>query len=286
MFALREALLALVRHPVSTLATLVTALVSFTLLMLVGLLLWNLEKVVGSLEREVEIAVFLKPGADGAAFFQKVSRWPEVASVRYIPKDQALKALEADFPYLEGAAGYVENPLPDTLVIRPKAADQVAMLAQRLLGEAVVDRVDYGGRLTLELLRLARGVRLGAVGLILLLILNTFFSVMGTIRLSIENRRQELAIMQLVGATRGTVLLPFLVEGVLLTLSAALLAFGLALFAYRYLIGQVRALYPFLPALTLDELKLAASWLFLRAFCLGFCGSWLASRAQLKEVEA
>ena len=286
MFALREALLALVRHPVSTLATLVTALVSFTLLMLVGLLLWNLEKVVGSLEREVEIAVFLKPGADGAAFFQKVSRWPEVASVRYIPKDQALKTLEADFPYLKGAAGYVENPLPDTLVVRPKAADQVAELAQRLLGEAAVDRVDYGGRLTLELLRLARGVRLGAVGLILLLILNTFFSVMGTIRLSIENRRQELAIMQLVGATRGTVLLPFLIEGVLLTLSAALLAFGLALFAYRYLIAQVRALYPFLPALTLDELKLAAAGLFLLAFFLGFFGAWLASRAQLKEVEA
>ena len=109
---------------------------------------------------------------------------------------------------------------------------------------------------------------------------------MGTVRLSIENRRQELAIMQLVGATRGTVLLPFLVEGVLLTLSAALLAFGLALFAYRYLIAQVRALYPFLPALTLDELKLAAAGLFLLAFFLGFFGAWLASRAQLKEVEA
>jgi cell division transport system permease protein len=286
VFALREALLALVRHPVSTLATLVTALVSFTLLTLVGLLLWNLEKVVGSLEREVEIAVFLKPGENGAALFQEVSRWPEVASVRYIPRDQALKTLEADFPYLKGAAGYVENPLPDTLVVRPKAADQVAELAQRLLGKPVVDRVDYGGRLTLELLRLARGVRLGAVGLILLLILNTFFSVMGTIRLSIENRRQELAIMQLVGATRGTVLLPFLFEGVLLTLSAALLAFGLALFAYRYLVAQVRALYPFIPALTLEELKLAAAGLFVLAFFLGFIGAWLSSRAQLKEVEA
>lgn len=284
MFALREALLALVRHPVSTLATLVTALVSFTLLMLVGLLLWNLEKVVGSLEREVEIAVFLKPGADGAAFFQKVSRWPEVASVRYIPKDQALKALEADFPYLKGAAGYVENPLPDTLVVRPKAARQVAELAQRLLGEAAVDRVDYGGRLTLELLRLARGVRLGAVGLILLLILNTFFSVMGTIRLSIESRRDELEVMQLVGATRGMILLPFVFEGFLLTTGAAVLAAAVAIPVYRYLSGELVRFYPFVPVLGPDDLLLSVEGLFLLALALGAVGGWLSSRARLREA--
>ena len=282
--ALREAVIAILRHPVSSLATLTTATVSFTLLLLAALSLWNLDRIVGAAERELTVAVFLKPEADLHALAQRVQRWPEVYRVEAIPKDEALKRLSEEQPWVAEVAELLENPLPDTLLVTPQSADQMSPLAQKLAALPGVDQVEYGGRITMELLRVAQGVRIGAVALVLMLILNTFFSVMGTIRLSIESRRDELEIMQLVGATRGMILFPFIMEGLLLTIGAALIAAAIALPVYRYLAGELQRFYPFLPVLTPNDLLLASEGLFLLAFVLGSVGGWLSSRAHLKET--
>jgi len=284
MHALREAVLAILRHPVSSLATLTTATVSFTLLMLSALFLWNLDKVVGTAEEELVIAVFLKEGVDLEKVTLELTRWPEVAEVKVIPKEEALKELSAEQPWVAEVAALLENPLPDTLLVYPKRPELLKPLAERLERAPWADEVNYGGRVTLELLRLAQGVRIGAVALVLMLILNTFFSVMGTIRLSIESRRDELEVMQLVGATRGTILLPFIVEGFLLTTAAALIAVAVAIPVYRQIVAWVVRFYPFVPTLTPEELLLASEGLFLLAFVLGSVGGWLSSRAYLKEA--
>jgi len=281
---LREAVLAIFRHPVSSLATLTTAAVSFTLLMLAALSLWNLDRVVGAAEGELTVAVFLKPDASLNEIAKTVRAWPEVRRVEAIPKEEALKRLSEEQPWVAEVARLLENPLPDTLLVTPKDPKGMAQLAAKLAAVPGVDEVEYGGKLTLELLRVAEGVRIGAVGLVLMLILNTFFSVMGTIRLSIESRRDELEIMQLVGATRGMILLPFIWEGFLLTTAAALIAVAVAVPVYRRIAGELQRFYPFLPVLTQDDLLLAAEGLFLLAFFLGTVGAWLSSRAQLKEA--
>ncbi len=284
MYALREALLAIVRHPVSSLATLTTAAVSFTLLLLSGFFLWNLDRVVGAAERELLIAVFLEPGADPEASARRVRNLGEVAAVRVIPKEEAMAELARDQPWVAEVAKLVENPLPDTLLVTPESAEAVAGLVERLGTVPGVAGVEYGGRLTLELVRLARGIRIGALALVFMLILNTFFSVMGTIRLSIESRKDELEVMQLVGATRGMILLPFVFEGFLLTLGAAVLAAAVAIPVYRYLSGELVRFYPFVPTLGPADLLLATEGLFLLAFLLGAVGGWLSSRARLREA--
>jgi len=282
--ALREAVIAIFRHPVSSLATLTTATVSFTLLLLAALSLWNLDRVVSAAERELTMAVFLKPEADLEAVLARIRGWPEVAGVRAIPKDEALKQLMKEQPWVAEAAKLLDNPLPDTLLVTPRSPGEMALLADRIAALPEVDQVEYGGQMTFELLRIAQGVRIGAVVLVLMLIMNTFFSVMGTIRLSIESRRDELEIMQLVGATRGMILLPFVVEGLLLTTAAALIATAVALPVYRYLAGEVQRFYPFIPVLGPEDLLLASEGLFLLAFLLGTVGGWLSSRAQLREA--
>ncbi len=285
MYAFREAVLALFRHPVSSLATLTTATVSFTLLFIAGMALWNLDRAIGAAEGELEVAAFLAPGTITSVLLDEVRGWPEVAEVRLIDKTQALKTLIEAYPYLREASELVANPLPDTLILRLKNPQAVSEVARRLANLAGVDDVEYGGAFTLKLLQISRTVRSGAIALILLLILNTFFSVMGTIRLSIENRRDELEVMQLVGATRGMVLAPFVLEGLLLTLVAALVSLAVGILAYRYLSQNLQALFPFLPILGPSDLLIAAEALLALAAFLGVVGGWLSSRAHLKEVE-
>lgn len=287
MYALAQALRAIRRHPTSALATLTTATVSFSLLFLVGLLLWNLDRIVSSLESEVEIVAYLKDGADAEAVARLVRTWPEVESVQVIPKDEALAMLQLDYPYLAEAEDLIDNPLPDTLRVRlidPALTRQVA----RKLGDLEdigPGNVEYGGEVTERLVRLLAGLRLGADLLILLLIVDTFFSVMGTIRLSIENRREELRVMLLVGATRGFVQKPFLMEGLLLTLVAALVALALGNLAYRFVAETLQSLMPFLPVLSPEDLLRASLGLLALALFLGFFGAWLSVRTYLRDTE-
>jgi len=283
VYATREALRQILRHPTASLATFFTALVSFSLLYFLGLLLWNLERVVQSLERELEVAAFLQRGADVEALLTEVQAWPEVREVRLQSKVEALAQLVLDYPYLAEAKNLVENPLPDTLRLRLEAPGAVRAVAERLKRLPGVEGVEYGGELTERLVQVLSGSRLAMVLLVGLLLLNTFFSVMGSIRLSVESRKEALAIMLLVGATRRFIQAPFVLEGTLLTLSAGLLAVLAGGGLYLALSQALQALLPFLPVLGPRDLLQTGILVLWLAVLLGASGAYMASRAYLRE---
>ena len=285
MYAVAQALRSLRQHLTSTLATFFTALVSFSLLFLLGLILWNLDRVVASLERELEVAAFLKPDAQATAILNEIKTWPEVSEAKLQTKEEALATLQLDYPYLAQAREFIQNPLPDTIRLRLSNPQEVREIGRRVARIEGVESVEYGGTLTEQLVRVLAGLRIAVNILIVLLLLDTLFSVMGTIRLSIENRREELRVMQLVGATRRFIQGPFVVEGTLLTLAAGLVALGLGVLSYRFLAQALQDLLPFVPVLAEDDLLRAALAMLTLAVLLGATGAYLASRANLQEAD-
>ncbi len=285
MYALSQALRSLRQHPTSTLATFFTALVSFSLLFLLGLVLWNLDRVVASLERELEVAAFLKPDAQATAILNAIKAWPEVSEATLQTKEEALATLQLDYPYLAQAREFIQNPLPNTIRLKLSDPQQVREVGRRVARIEGVESVEYGGALTEQLVRVLAGLRIAVNILIVLLLLDTLFSVMGTIRLSIENRREELRVMQLVGATRRFIQGPFVAEGTLLTLAAGLVALGLGILSYRFLSEALQNLLPFIPVLAEGDLFRAALAMLVLAVLLGATGAYLASRANLREAD-
>jgi len=285
VYALSQALRSLRQHLTSTLATFFTALVSFSLLFLLGLVLWNLDRVVASLERELEVAAFLKPDAQATAILNEIKTWPEVSEAKLQTKEEALATLQLDYPYLAQAREFIQNPLPDTIRLKLTDPQEVREVGRRVGRIEGVEDVEYGGALTEQLVRVLAGLRIAVNILIVLLLLDTLFSVMGTIRLSIENRREELRVMQLVGATRRFIQGPFVVEGTLLTLAAGLVALGLGVLSYRFLAEAMQNLLPFVPVLAGNDLVRAALAMLVLAVLLGATGAYLASRANLREAD-
>jgi cell division transport system permease protein len=285
VYALSQALRSLRQHPTSTLATFFTALVSFSLLFLLGLVLWNLDRVVASLERELEVAAFLKPDAQATAILNAIKAWPEVSEATLQTKEEALATLQLDYPYLAQAREFIQNPLPNTIRLKLSDPQQVREVGRRVARIEGVESVEYGGALTEQLVRVLAGLRIAVNILIVLLLLDTLFSVMGTIRLSIENRREELRVMQLVGATRRFIQGPFVAEGTLLTLAAGLVALGLGILSYRFLSEALQNLLPFIPVLAEGDLFRAALAMLVLAVLLGATGAYLASRANLREAD-
>ena len=106
--------------------------------------------------------------------------------------------------------------------------------------------------------------------------------IVNTIRLTVAARRQEIEIMTLVGATRGFIRWPFLIEGALQGAAAALVTTVLLGAGYVFLVTRVSASLPFLPMLpaaTILPIALAVVWAL--GIAVGVCGSEIGLRRYL-----
>ena len=155
---------------------------------------------------------------------------PDVKSIEFVSKDEALKEMEERFPELAG--NLARNPLPAAYKVIPNDAETVKTIAGTLdPAPPGVEKVTYGEKKAERVLQVATiiGV-IFLVGSVILLIASTIL-IANTIRLSIFSRRREIEVMKLVGATNWFVRGPFMLEGILCGLAGSVLAVILLLMA-------------------------------------------------------
>jgi cell division transport system permease protein len=192
----------------------------------------NVGRLISSWAEENRISVYMADGAPESqrlAIEQKLSGHPSVKSAAFVTKDDALVRFRKDFPDLADlAVGFDANPLPASfeVMLKKEAADPQAVeaIAKEFSALAGVEGVRYDlawvrrVRRLLELLGLA-GAALGAI-----LLTAAVITISGVIRLNVMARRDEIEILRLVGATRGFIRGPFLVEGAFQGIVAAVVA--------------------------------------------------------------
>lgn len=155
-----------------------------------------------------------------------------VAEVRYYTKKESLEQYRKD---LKGQAGILdelpENPLPAYFVVTLKtdlqSPERVAEIAGQIRPWEEVEEVAYGEEWIGAVAGFIRLFRLGGLVLGGLLLLAILFIVFNTIRLALFARRDEIEIMQLVGATALFIKIPFLIEGAMQTLASCVVALAL-----------------------------------------------------------
>lgn len=184
----------------------------------------NLQRVVGRWSEAAEMSVFLKEDVTKEqlqALDAAVAQSGLAVDRKHMTKQDAVARFREDFPDLAGAADRLErNPFPASLEVRlaPGARDQAAnvdALASRLTAMPGVADVRYDRR---WLSRLGSAVRfLRTVGLVIvaLLAIAAALTVANVVRLAAYARRDEIEIMQLVGAPFAFIRGPFIAEGIL-----------------------------------------------------------------------
>ena len=285
--ALAHALRRLVAQP---LGTLLSALVVGIALSLPGggyLLLDN----VGSLARGVsgtpEISLFLAMDAGAAeiaAIEQRLKGENELASYRFVPRDEGLRQLEAA-GLGDVLGGLKANPLPDAFVLAPRREDPALFerMAERMrtwpkvahvqLDSAWVERLH-------ALLALGRSAVLMLAGLLgFALVVVTF----NTIRLQILTQRQEIAVSRLLGATDPFIRRPFYWFGSLQGALGGLVALGTMALGVEALAAPVARLaetYGAVFALSGPDLEASLAIVAFAAF-LGWLGAAISVRRHL-----
>jgi cell division transport system permease protein len=155
---------------------------------------------------------------------------PDVKSIEFVSKEEALAEMEERFPELAG--NLARNPLPAAYKVIPNDAETVKTIAGTLdPAPQGVEKVTYGEKKAERVLQVATIIgAIFLVGSVILLIASTIL-IANTIRLSIFSRRREIEVMKLVGATNWFVRAPFMLEGILCGLAGSILAVVLLLMA-------------------------------------------------------
>jgi len=149
----------------------------------------------------------------------------DVSSVDFVTKDEAMRRAKDLFKESPGVMeNLTGNPFPASLEAKLKNPERMNAVGATVKGEAGVDKVKTGGETARRAITFIKWmtVVLFAVGIGILVAATVLVS--NTIRLSIYSRRREIEVMKLVGASNSFVRMPFMLEGFLCGVFAALLA--------------------------------------------------------------
>ncbi len=282
------------QQPFATLLTVIVIGVALALPACLHVLVQNVRTASGGWNNALDISVYMKPGAtldQAKRAAERIGQRRDVGDVTIIDSDEALAEFRRGSGFGEALEALKDNPLPHALVVRPDAGfrdpDQVQQLTTELRKVDDVDIVqldtEWVSRFNAILDVIRRGVFLAA-GLFALGIL---VIVGNTIRLDIENRRDEIEVTKLVGGSDAFVRRPFLYNGVWYGLAGGLTAgiiVAVAVGALDSPVQRIAGLYG--SSFTLQGVGIPG-WLALLAggAVLGWLGSFIVATRELREIE-
>lgn len=247
------------------------------------LIFLNLRGPVHAMAERLEISAFLRDGLTEAELdyiYTRLKSEPGIRRVDYISKEQALEIFKKEMKGQEALLdGLGENPLPASfeLLVDPRyaAKDRISALANKISSLPGIEDVSYGREGAGFIAALFDMITYGGVAVVILLGVAVVFIISNSIRLALYSRSQEIELMQWIGATRGFIQGPFLVEGMLMAMIGAALAMGILAAMFYSL--PVEAM-PFLSGPTrLDFLPLpVVGYIILGSGLLGLCGGLIS----------
>ncbi|MCW3172685.1 permease-like cell division protein FtsX [Shewanella subflava] len=282
------------RNPVSSIMTMAVLGVSLSLPAALQVLVKNAENITQSWNSAAEISLFINEGRSEQSIQSLISRiksFREVDSVEYISREQALEEFQRLSGFGEALSYLDENPLPAVVSVTPSLKYSSPTGARELLRKLEREPEVSFGRLDIEWLeRLQALVRLlekTVLAIAALLVLAVVLVIGNTIRLAIMNRRTEIEIMKLVGATEAFIQRPFLYTGIWYGVIGGLLAWLIINLLVWYLDGALADLMGLYGSqLSIESLTFAElGELVLLASFLGWLGSYLSVRQHLRKIE-
>ncbi len=252
----------------------------------------NLQQLTAGLEASNKISLFLREEISEAhanKYADDIRKNPDVQDVKVITKKQAMAEFKGFSGFGDAIDVLEKNPLPIVIEVLPKDSlvDKQALtkLFENFKKSTEVDFAQMDMAWVERLQSIVSTARLGAILLAILLGLAVFFIAGNTIRLEIHNRRQEIIIAKLVGATNSFIQRPFLYTGFWIGFLSGVAGWFIAtliMLILRQSVENLSGLYSGAFHLMffsyLETLILLAASTLLAVF-----GSWLVLHIQIKQ---
>ncbi len=271
--------------------------VTITLIIIgvIGLMAVSIQDMTYQVENSLTIHVKMEREAEQADIdntLEKLNAIDHVAAVTYSSKEEEMDKLIASFgedgaifdsPEYRGEG----NPLGDAFVVEADDAAYLDEIAEKIMDLPMVNKVNYGGESTMQLVNSLATVRNFGSIVILGLTITALFMISNTIKITIASRSNEIAIMRMVGASNWYIRIPFMVEGMLIGLLGSIVPLIVLYFGYTYLYNLTSSGQSF----ALNLIQLRAPFPFILQFggilvllgcSVGLVGSFMSVRKFLK----
>ncbi len=228
-------------HGLMSFATVTITMACLIIMGSFGLLVVNINEMIADLESENEVVAFIDENLteeEARAIESLIEAVPNVADAQFMSRAEAMENFQEDYdPELFDSL--------DESVFRHRYIIQLTDISLMSQTEADLENVDGVAKVNAHL-DYAQGfitarniVSIVSLALIIILIVVSFFIMTNTIKLATFTRREEIAIMRMVGASNGFIRCPFIVEGLVLGILGGLLAFIIEWGLYSLLLNRV-----------------------------------------------
>jgi cell division transport system permease protein len=282
------------RTPFTSVMTVLVLGISLTLPATLHLFVKNAKSISQQWDSASEISLFLKLSVNDKTaknLVQRISLYPEVAEVKYISAENALKEFKELSGFGEALEYLSSNPLPATILVTPTQRSSKTQAARELLQKLENEREIDQGKLDLEWLTKLEAITLLiediVIGIAILLCLSVVLIIGNTIRLAILNQKNAIAVMKLVGATDSFIQRPFLYSGVWYGVLGGGVAVICVSILAQYFTGALINLTDLyqsdfqLKGLDFSEMFTLISF----AVLLGLAGSYISVRKHIRAIE-
>lgn len=209
------------------------------------ILSYNVNGFTRDIEEDVTIVVFLERGTttgEMETIRQKINNLNNIESITFQSKEETRIEMQKDsevFDTIMSNYNAQTNPLLDTFLVKVKDIKLIGTVANEIKQIEKVSVVKYGEGMVEELVKVFDAVKKGTYIVVGILILVTAFLISNTIKITITNRKREIEIMRLVGASNTYIKLPFFFEGVILGFLGSILPIFICCYGYVYLYNKL-----------------------------------------------
>ena len=283
-YLLKEGFKGIFRHGFMSFAA---VCVTVACLLIVGsftCLVYNINIMVEDLNKTNEILVYIDDtlsDAEAKSVGTKLNTIENVHQIRFVTREEALANFRADHQEDEAFDGVQASDLRHrfVVVLEDNTIIEQTVAEIEALPGVVKTHAEY--ELAEGFATLQQILQMVSVAIISVLLVVSLLIISNTVKLAMYDRRDEIAIMKMVGATNGFIRLPFVVEGFTLGMIGAALAFGVEWVMYDALVGEIAAvdtlqLFSFVP---FQQLLWPMVAVFVSAgLFVGIVGSWTSIR--------
>lgn len=243
-YSIKEAFKSIKRNRTLSIASIATVTATLFILGVITLTIANVNEIVDHLGSMVEANIYLLDDiseSNRTKIEDKIKSIEGVNSVVYESKEDALAQVrdQLDDETGELSAGFDEkNPFPASFTVNvgePEVIDNVVSAVENMEG---IERIKDARSTIEKVSNLADSIKTGAVVAFIIFIMISLFLIGNTIKITVYTRKREIGIMKYVGATDWFIRWPFIIEGILLGLSGALIAIAILNVAYVMFINS------------------------------------------------
>ena len=204
----------------------------------------NVQNVIKQVEEQQAMQVFIKPDATEQEITDlgtKIREIEYVNKAEYVTKEDALNTVKT---WLKDSQGLLEpyaknNPFKASYVVTLTDLSKIQEVESKIAILEQVNNITVRNETINRLLDIANGVKTVSAVILVLLIFISIFIIANTIKLTVHARRKEISIMKYVGATDSFIRWPFIIEGIIIGIIAAIISLAILGLAYNLIISKL-----------------------------------------------